>query len=131
MMGRYRKAALGVFAAALALSLVLCVLIYNGVILVNSPARQVYPVRSADVSRRQGDIHLNVLSARDIPLTLVSIPVNDSPASACFLHSRCGARAGVLRVIHIVPDRLPPARRETERLCLPAAPFNVPARHST
>ena len=32
MTGRYRRAALVVFAAALALSLILCILIYNGAI---------------------------------------------------------------------------------------------------
>ena len=46
--------------------LVFCLLVYNGVILLNNPSEKEYPIRGVDVSSYQGDIDWNILYSKKI-----------------------------------------------------------------
>ena len=98
MMGRCKKTALAVAAAVLSLGLALCILVYNGVILLNNPSRQSYPVRGVDVSHWQGEIQWDVLSAQDISFAFIKATEGSSYVDDCFVRNWTEARQTGLRV---------------------------------
>ena len=58
-------------SAALILAGTAALLIYHGVILLNSPSETEYPVRGVDVSSYQGEIDWGVLSAQDLDFAFI------------------------------------------------------------
>ncbi len=50
---------------------VLALLLWNGVILINNPSRDEYPVRGVDVSAYQGEIDWSVLASQDIDFAFI------------------------------------------------------------
>lgn len=51
--------------------LAVCFLIYNGVILLNNPSLNEYPVRGVDVSSYQGQINWDILSKENISFAFI------------------------------------------------------------
>lgn len=70
-----KKKALKILAAIFATLFIGCIitaaLLYNGVILLNAPSLDDYPVRGVDVSTYQGEIDWEVLSAQDISFAFI------------------------------------------------------------
>ena len=64
-----------IIAAALAAILIACCaiaeLVWNGVILLNNPPHEKYPVRGVDVSAYQGEIDWQTLAAQDIDFAFI------------------------------------------------------------
>ena len=54
-----------------AFCLAVCFLIYNGVILLNNPSLNEYPVRGVDVSSYQGQINWDILSKENISFAFI------------------------------------------------------------
>ena len=50
---------------------VAAILVYNGIVLLNNPSREQYPVRGVDVSHYQGDIDWSVLSNEGIDFAFI------------------------------------------------------------
>lgn len=49
----------------------ICVLVYNGIILLNNPSENEYPVRGVDVSSYQGEIDWEILSKENIDFAFI------------------------------------------------------------
>ncbi len=62
---------LGVLILGVLSAIALYHMVWNGVILLNSPSKKKYPVRGVDVSHYQGDIDWDVLSGEDIDFAFI------------------------------------------------------------
>ncbi len=64
------------FILSITIVLLICccitaILLYNGIILLNNPSIEYYPIRGIDVSTYQGDIDWNTLSSQDISFAFI------------------------------------------------------------
>lgn len=85
--------------AAIALTLaILASLIWNGVILLNDPSEEDYPVRGVDVSHYQGEIDWAVLSAENIDFAYIKATEGASYTDKCFEYNYNEAIKTDLRV---------------------------------
>lgn len=92
------KVMAGLVAALVAGAGVLCLLFYNGVLLLNNPSREDYPVRGVDVSSYQGEIDWEVLAAQDIQFAFIKATEGSSFTDPYFAHNFAAARQTDLRV---------------------------------
>lgn len=60
-----------VAAVAVVIMTVLCFLLYQGILQLNNPPRDKYPVRGVDVSEYQGEIDWALLSSQNIKFAFV------------------------------------------------------------
>lgn len=63
---------------------VLGILFYTGVLLLNDPSRDSYPVRGVDVSSYQGEIDWHTLSSQNISFAFIKATEGSSFADPCF-----------------------------------------------
>jgi len=73
-----------VFTALAVCGGVLAVLLWNGVIQLNNPSRNKYPVRGVDVSRYQGKIDWQVLASQGIDFAFIKATEGSSHKDICF-----------------------------------------------
>ena len=64
--------------------LVFCLLVYNGVILLNNPSEKEYPIRGVDVSSYQGDIDWKILSKQNIDFAFIKATEGSTHIDKCF-----------------------------------------------
>ena len=69
----------------------ICFLVYNGVILLNNPSLEEYPVRGVDVSSYQGKIEWNVLSKENISFAFIKATEGSNHQDKCFTDNLNGA----------------------------------------
>lgn len=88
-----------IFALILSISIFFTGLIYNGIILMNNPSRDSYPVRGVDVSTYQGDIDWETLVANDISFAFIKATEGSSLIDPHFTFNfeeaqKCGIAVG-------------------------------------
>ncbi len=82
-------------------TLIVCILaggllLFNGVLTLNRPSKQNYPVRGADVSSYQGDIDWNILKEQDISFAFIKATEGSSHVDKYFIQNLNGAKeAGI------------------------------------
>ncbi len=76
----------------------LVVLVWNGVILLNNPSRNKYPVRGVDVSHYQGEIDWPVLASEGIDFAFIKATEGSSHVDECFEYNYEEARKTKLYV---------------------------------
>ncbi|MFT4296337.1 MAG: GH25 family lysozyme [Micropruina sp.] len=99
MSGRSRvvRVILGLAGAVLTLTLA-AVLVLNGVIQLNHPSPERYPVRGVDVSRYQGQIDWPVLAGQGIDFAFIKATEGSGLVDPCFAANLSGATETGLRV---------------------------------
>lgn len=93
-----KKYALIVGGIITVLSLIIAVLIWNGIILLNNPTQKEYPVRGVDVSSYQGEIDWNILSANDISFAFIKATEGSSFVDPQFSINYSEAKKTDLRI---------------------------------
>ena len=83
--------------AGAALAALLVYLVFSGVILLNNPGQEHYPVRGVDVSHWQGEIDWNVLSAQEIDFAFIKATEGSSFVDERFHENWMQARETGLR----------------------------------
>ena len=78
---------------------VFVLLIWNGVILLNNPSDDDYPVRGIDVSHYQGEIDWQTLSSQELSFTFIKATEGSSYVDECFAYNfaeaqKCGIAVG-------------------------------------
>ena len=66
-----KKSIIAVFAVLCIIGCSLFALVWNGIILLNNPSQEKYPVRGVDVSAYQGEIDWQTLAAQDISFAFI------------------------------------------------------------
>ena len=89
---------LGLCAAAVCGAAVAATLFYFGVLQLNNPPREEYPVRGVDVSSYQGDIDWPVLAQQDIQFAFIKATEGSSFVDPCFAENFPQAQEAGLRV---------------------------------
>ena len=87
-----------VFAAFTLAVAAIAALFYFGVLQINNPDREKYPVRGVDVSRYQGQIDWSVLSSEDISFAFIKATEGSSHVDPCFSYNWEEASKTDLRV---------------------------------
>ncbi len=86
-------------AAAVALcAIALFLLVWNGIILLNNPSREKYPVRGVDVSSYQGEIDWGTLAAENISFAFIKATEGSSFVDQNFAYNYSCARKTELAV---------------------------------
>lgn len=98
-MTRVKKGLLLGFLAEILLVTLVFLLYFYGVVLLNNPSREVYPVRGVDVSAHQGVIDWEVLSEQGIEFAFIKATEGATFADEHFAYNyaeaaRCGLRVG-------------------------------------
>ena len=98
-MTRVKKGLLIAFSVEILLVTLVFLLIFFGVILLNNPSREVYPVRGVDVSVHQGEIDWEVLSGQGISFAFIKATEGATFVDERFAYNyaeavRCGLRVG-------------------------------------
>lgn len=98
-----KKKKIRIIAGAVLLALlisipILSVLVWNGIILLNNPSQNRYPVRGVDVSRYQGQIDWELLASNDISFAFIKATEGSSHVDSCFSYNYEEARKTGLRV---------------------------------
>ncbi len=98
-MTRVKKGLLIAFSVEILLVTLVFLLIFFGVILLNNPSREVYPVRGVDVSAHQGEIDWEVLSGQGISFAFIKATEGATFVDERFAYNyaeavRCGLRVG-------------------------------------
>lgn len=88
-----------IFIFVLSICTAAALLLYFGVVLINDPSKEKYPVRGVDVSAYQGKIDWGVLSGQDIDFAYMKATEGSSFTDECFSQnwqgaSDCGLRIG-------------------------------------
>lgn len=65
------KIVLIIFSVLLTVSIFIGIMLWNGIIFLNNPSREEYPVRGVDVSSYQGEIDWKTLSEQDIQFAFI------------------------------------------------------------
>ena len=87
------------FPGALLLLLgILAALVWNGVILLNYPSVEKYPVRGVDVSAYQGEIDWDTLALQGISFAYIKATEGSSFVDKCFDYNYAQAKKTGLRV---------------------------------
>jgi len=73
-----------VVLAGLFLAISFMLLVYNGVILLNNPSEQTYPVRGVDVARYQGEIDWEILAGENIDFAFIKATEGSSHVDETF-----------------------------------------------
>ena len=77
---------------------VLFILVWNGVILLNNPSKDKYPVRGVDVSSYQGKIDWQVLSSQNISFAFIKATEGSTFVDSCFAYNYNEAMKTDLRI---------------------------------
>lgn len=73
-------------------------LVWNGIILLNNPSEEKYPVRGVDVSSYQGEIDWQVLSSQNISFAFVKATEGSTYVDPCFEYNYSQAQKTHLRI---------------------------------
>lgn len=87
------KVTLAVLAAAALLAVCFAALVYNGVILLNNPSREQYPIKGVDVSAYQGEIDWQALSGDGISFAFIKATEGSGFTDKRFADNLAGACA--------------------------------------
>ena len=98
MPGTFKKPSVILRACILICLLAVLILLYNGVIQINHPPYELYPVRGVDVSHYQGDIDWGILSGQGIRFAFIKATEGTDFTDEKFLSNREGAQKAGLRV---------------------------------
>lgn len=71
---------------------VAAILVYNGVILLNDPSKEEYPVRGVDVSSYQGEIEWKTLCSQNIDFAFIKATEGSSFTDPCFPYNYAEAQ---------------------------------------
>lgn len=82
----------------LLLALILFLLVWNGVILLNNPSNDKYPVRGVDVSSYQGDIDWEKLASQDVAFAFIKATEGSSFVDAYFEYNYSEAQKSGIAV---------------------------------
>lgn len=97
-MKKRRWLLLGLCAAAVCAAAVAAMLFYFGVLQLNNPPREEYPVRGVDVSSYQGEIDWPTLAQQDIRFAFIKATEGSSFVDPCFAENFPQAQEAGLRV---------------------------------
>ena len=91
---------LGVLISAIAFGAIglMIYMVYDGVILLNDPDREEFPVRGVDVSHYQGEINWDVLAENDIDFAYIKATEGSSHVDECFEYNLENSLASELYV---------------------------------
>lgn len=104
---------------------ILAVSIYNGIILLNNPNPETYPVRGIDVSNYQGDIDWKTLSANDISFAFIKATEGSSLVDPRFAFNFSEAqKTGIAVGAYHFFSYDSPAETQAELFIDTVAPFN-------
>lgn len=87
-----------VFGCLLVIGSVLFCLVWNGIILLNNPSTDTYPVRGVDVSSYQGDIDWETLSSQGISFAFIKATEGSGFVDERFAYNYSRAQKAGLRV---------------------------------
>ena len=93
-----KKRILLIFAALLILGCTAAALVWNGIILLNNPSQEKYPVRGVDVSAYQGEIDWENLAAQDVDFAFIKATEGSTFADKNFAFNFAEARKTGLSV---------------------------------
>lgn len=88
----------GIGSGLLLLAAAAFLLVWNGVILLNNPSRESYPVRGVDVSSYQGDIDWPLLASQGIDFAFIKATEGSGFVDPCFADNFAQARETGLRI---------------------------------
>lgn len=71
----------------LVFGVVLFFLVWNGIVLLNNPSSEEYPVRGVDVSSYQGEIDWDTLSSQNISFAFIKATEGSSMVDPCFSYN--------------------------------------------
>lgn len=74
------------------------ILLYNGVILLNNPSKEDYPIRGIDVSSYQGEIDWDILAKQDISFAFIKATEGSSYVDSYFSDNYINASKTDLRI---------------------------------
>lgn len=98
MKGRKKYLLLGVCAAVILALGTWFLLVWNGILFLNNPSREQYPVRGVDVSSYQGEIDWQKLASQDISFAFIKATEGSSWVDEKFSYNYAQAREAGLRV---------------------------------
>ncbi len=77
-----------IFASVFVLAIItLCFFIWNGIILLNNPSADAYPVRGVDISSYQGDINWETLASQNISFAFIKATEGSSHVDKNFYYN--------------------------------------------
>lgn len=94
----FKKKIIILSAVISAVLIFLAAAVWNGLILLNNPSREKYPVRGVDVSSYQGNIDWSELSSNGISFAFIKATEGSSFVDPCFEYNYAEARKTSLRV---------------------------------
>jgi len=97
-MNKKKRIITGVFAALFLTLAILALMIWNGIILLNNPSAERYPVRGVDVSSYQGEIDWNVLASQNISFAFIKATEGSTFVDEYFEYNYMQAQEAGLRV---------------------------------
>ena len=97
-MRRWKRWAVGILAALFLAAAGTALLLWNGVILLNHPSTEEYPVRGVDVSSYQGEIDWAVLASQGISFAFIKATEGSSFTDSQFAGNWAQAQEQELRV---------------------------------
>lgn len=92
------KIALIIFAVLFTIIISLGIMLWNGIIFLNNPSREEYPVRGVDVSSYQGEIDWKTLSEQDIQFAFIKATEGSSFVDPNFSENYSNAQSTKLRI---------------------------------
>lgn len=84
---------LAVLAVGALAAVVLNSLVWRGIVLLNNPSKQAYPVRGVDVSHYQGEIDWEILSSQNVDFAFIKATEGSTFTDECFPYNFSRARA--------------------------------------
>ena len=84
---------LAVLAVGALAAVVLNSLVWRGIVLLNNPSKQTYPVRGVDVSHYQGEIDWEILSSQNVDFAFIKATEGSTFTDGCFPYNFSRARA--------------------------------------
>lgn len=92
------KIVLIIFSVLLTVSIFIGIMLWNGIIFLNNPSREEYPVRGVDVSSYQGEIDWKTLSEQDIQFAFIKATEGSSFTDPNFAENYSNAQKTKLRI---------------------------------
>lgn len=85
-------------SAAIAATIIISAFFWNGIILLNNPSREEYPIRGVDVSSYQGEIDWKILASQDIQFAFIKATEGSSSVDPNFSKNFKNAQRTNLRI---------------------------------
>ena len=92
------KIVLIIFSVLLMVSISIGIMLWNGIIFLNNPSKEEYPVRGVDVSSYQGEIDWKTLSEQDIQFAFIKVTEGSSFTDPNFAENYSNAQKTKLRI---------------------------------